>query len=54
MGDHFGELRSRSPDNRNLKLEETRFKATLDRGLKLLGEETDKLARVNSAWGCRL
>ena len=44
MGDHFGELRrAEALIADTLKLEETRFRATLDRGLKLLEAETDKL-----------
>lgn len=40
MGDHFPELtRAKALITETLKLEETRFKATLDRGLKLLAEE---------------
>ena len=40
MGDHFPELaRARALITETLKLEESRFKATLDRGLKLLAEE---------------
>ena len=44
MGQAFPELgRAESLIRETLKLEETRFKDTLDRGLKLLEEETDKL-----------
>ena len=44
MGDAFPELaRAQSLISETLKLEETRFKETLDRGLKLLGDETEKL-----------
>ncbi len=44
MGQHFGELVRAEPlITETLKLEETRFKATLDRGLRLLSEETDRL-----------
>ena len=44
MGEHFGELkRAESMITEVLKLEETRFKETLDRGLKLLTEETNRL-----------
>lgn len=44
MGEHFGELRgAEALITQTLELEETRFKATLDRGLKLLSDETDKL-----------
>ena len=45
MSAHFGELReAQALITQTLELEETRFKATLDRGLSLLAEETDKLA----------
>lgn len=45
MGDHFKELQRAQPlIAETLKLEETRFKQMLDRGLKLLDEETGKLA----------
>jgi alanyl-tRNA synthetase len=44
MGKAFPELgRAESLIRETLKLEESRFKDTLDRGLKLLEEETDKL-----------
>ncbi|MBL4908225.1 MAG: alanine--tRNA ligase [Sneathiella sp.] len=44
MGDAFPELgRAQSLITETLKLEETRFKETLGRGLKLLGDATDKL-----------
>ncbi|MZR31799.1 alanine--tRNA ligase [Sneathiella litorea] len=44
MGDAFPELaRAQSLIEETLKLEETRFKETLDRGLKLLGDATEKL-----------
>ena len=44
MGSHFGELgRAQSLITETLKSEEVRFKETLDRGLKLLEGETDKL-----------
>ena len=44
MGEHFTELkRAEASITEILRLEETRFKETLDRGLKLLGEETDRL-----------
>jgi alanyl-tRNA synthetase len=44
MGDHFGELKAaESRITETLKLEEARFKQTLDRGLKLLNEATGKL-----------
>ncbi len=45
MGGHFEELRrAEALITETLKLEETRFKQTLDRGLKLLDEETADLA----------
>ncbi|GFZ78140.1 alanine--tRNA ligase [Elstera cyanobacteriorum] len=44
MGDHYPELnRAGALMTETLKLEETRFKAMLDRGLKLLEDETSKL-----------
>ncbi|MFT6557298.1 alanine--tRNA ligase [Sneathiella sp.] len=44
MGSAFPELeRAQSLITETLKLEETRFKETLGRGLKLLGDATDKL-----------
>ncbi len=44
MGGHFKELgRAQSLIEETLKLEENRFKTTLDRGLHLLNQETDKL-----------
>jgi len=44
MGVAYGELgRARSLITGTLKLEEERFKQTLDRGLRLLEEETDRL-----------
>ena len=44
MGEHFTELkRAEASITEILRLEETRFKETLDRGLKLLGDETDRL-----------
>ena len=44
MGGHFGELkRAEALITETLKLEETQFKKTLDRGLRLLEDETDKL-----------
>ena len=44
MGGHFTELqRAESLITETLKMEETRFKVTLDKGLKLLEGETDKL-----------
>jgi len=45
MGQAFPELaRAQDLISETLKLEETRFKNTLDRGLKLLDEETNKLS----------
>ena len=45
MGDAFPELVRAEPlMTETLRLEETRFKQTLDRGLKLLDAESDKLA----------
>jgi len=44
MGEHYPELqRGQALITETLKLEEERFKQTLDRGLKLLEEETEKL-----------
>ena len=44
MGQHYGELiRAEALITETLKLEETRFKDTLSRGLRLLEEETAKL-----------
>ena len=44
MGEHFGELkRAEAMITEILRLEETRFKETLDRGLKLLTDATNKL-----------
>jgi len=44
MGQHYGELgRAEALITETLKLEETRFKDTLGRGLRLLEEETGKL-----------
>ncbi|MEC9217240.1 MAG: alanine--tRNA ligase [Pseudomonadota bacterium] len=44
MGQAFPELtRAESLITETLKLEESRFKETLDRGLRILAEETDKL-----------
>jgi alanyl-tRNA synthetase len=45
MGGHYEELvRAQALITETLKLEETRFKATLDRGLRLLDDETSRLA----------
>jgi alanyl-tRNA synthetase len=45
MGEAFPELtRAQALITETLKLEETRFKQTLDRGLKLLDEETGRMA----------
>ncbi|MDH3232513.1 MAG: alanine--tRNA ligase [Alphaproteobacteria bacterium] len=44
MGQHFQELvRAEALIAETLRLEETRFRATLERGLKLLEDETDRL-----------
>ena len=44
MGQHFTELKdANSLITETLRLEETRFKETLDRGLKLLDSETEKM-----------
>ncbi|PWE34197.1 alanine--tRNA ligase [Maritimibacter sp. 55A14] len=44
MGSHFTELgRARALIEETLRLEETRFQQTLDRGLRLLDEELEKL-----------
>ena len=44
MGEHFGELkRAEAMITEILRLEESRFKETLDRGLRLLTEATNKL-----------
>ncbi len=52
MGDHFVELKTYE-DNiiETLKVEETRFKRTLDTGLRLLEEETAKLGEGQSLAG---
>ncbi|MDF1794787.1 MAG: alanine--tRNA ligase, partial [Thalassobaculaceae bacterium] len=45
MGEAFPEIaRAQSLATETLKLEETRFKETLDRGLRILSDETGKLA----------
>ena len=52
MGHHFTELpRAEALITETLKLEESRFRQTLDRGLKLLGEETDKLGDTEALAG---
>ena len=52
MGGAFAELvRAEALITETLKLEETRFKATLDRGLRLLDEETAQLADAASLPG---
>lgn len=52
MGDHFPELiRAKALVTETLKLEETRFKATLDRGLKLLAEEEATIPEGGSLAG---
>jgi alanyl-tRNA synthetase len=52
MGQAYPELgRARSLIAETLKLEETRFKQTLDRGLKLLAEETEKLGAAEPLAG---
>ncbi|MGB1148452.1 MAG: alanine--tRNA ligase-related protein, partial [Alphaproteobacteria bacterium] len=52
MGEHFTELkRAEASITEILRLEETRFKETLDRGLKLLGDETDRLGDGQSLPG---
>ncbi len=46
MGQHFGELqRAEAHVTATLRQEESNFNRTLDRGLKLLGEETAKLGK---------
>lgn len=52
MGEHFGELHdAQALIKQTLELEESRFKATLDRGLGLLNEETNKLAEGSALPG---
>ncbi|HNQ91748.1 MAG TPA: alanine--tRNA ligase [Alphaproteobacteria bacterium] len=52
MGDHFSELKtSQSNIVETLKIEETRFKRTLETGLRLLEEETSKLGEGQSLAG---
>ena len=52
MGQHFTELgRAEALITETLKLEEARFNHTLDRGLKLLEEETDRLGEGQTLAG---
>jgi alanyl-tRNA synthetase len=52
MGQHFQELvRAEALITETLRLEETRFRATLERGLKLLEEETDQLGEGEALAG---
>jgi alanyl-tRNA synthetase len=52
MGQHFGELqRAEALITETLKLEEARFNRTLDRGMKLLDEETAKLGESEALAG---
>jgi len=52
MGDHYPELtRAQALITETLRLEEERFKQTLERGLKLLEEETDKVAAKSTLSG---
>ena len=52
MGGHYPELkRAEALISETLKLEETRFKETLGRGLKLLEEETDRLGEGETLAG---
>jgi alanyl-tRNA synthetase len=52
MGQHFTELpRAEALITETLKLEESRFRQTLDRGLKLLAEETGKLGETETLAG---
>jgi len=52
MGQHFGELRrAEALITETLKLEEARFNRTLDRGMKLLDEETGKLGEGGTLAG---
>ena len=52
MGQAFPELvRAQALITETLELEETRFKRTLERGLKLLEDETDKLAEAGELPG---
>ena len=56
MGQAFPELgRAQALITETLKLEESRFKDTLDRGLKHLSDETDNAGgRPGAAWRCRV
>ena len=52
MGDHYAELgRAKALIAETLKLEEERFLATLDRGLRLLGEAVAKLGSADTLPG---
>ena len=52
MGQHFGELqRAEALITETLKLEEARFNRTLDRGMKLLDEETGRLGEGEALAG---
>jgi alanyl-tRNA synthetase len=52
MGQHFGELqRAEALITETLKLEEARFNRTLDRGMKLLDEETGRLGESEALAG---
>jgi alanyl-tRNA synthetase len=52
MGGHFGELqRAEALITETLKLEEARFNRTLDRGMKLLDEETGRLGEGEALAG---
>jgi len=52
MGQHFQELvRAEALMTETLRLEETRFRTTLERGLKLLEDETDKLGEGQALAG---
>ncbi|MDJ0685669.1 MAG: alanine--tRNA ligase [Alphaproteobacteria bacterium] len=52
MGGHFPELRrAEALITETLKLEEERFKATLDRGLRLLDDATDELGEAEALDG---
>ena len=52
MGEHYPELKRGQPlITETLKLEEERFKQTLDRGLKLLEEETSNIVKGGTLAG---